>query len=236
MLMDKIENICGIITSYIFRILNPFKKLIITTEAQVHIFNNQQAVKILKKHKHIEAFYLFKQYLNVINEGSVWADQDFKSSSHFYNPKYKKGLFGQPHSLKVTGKYYKKAVHAWKKNDKEEAMFYLGACVHIIQDLTIPHHVNIKLFDCHRKYENFVKTTYDIVREYKTEKEPIIFNDIRSYIEYNAHKAMMIYKKYNRINDKRLKFYKWTRVNLPLSQRTTAGCFLMFLDDVDYFV
>ncbi|MFP4698256.1 MAG: zinc dependent phospholipase C family protein [Eubacteriales bacterium] len=231
----KIEKYYGVISNYVFRLLNPFKKIIMNTEAQVHKFNNEQAVSLLKKHYYNREHQLFKYYLIYINNGSVWADQDFKSSSHFYNPLAMKGLFGQPHSKKMTIGYYKKAIRAWNKNNIEKSMFYLGACVHILQDLTVPHHVVNRLLDSHRKYENFVRSTFDIVREYKTDKRPIIFNDLNTYIEYNADKALKLYINSNHLEEKRLKYYKWTKVNLPLSHRTTAGCFLMFLNDVGFY-
>jgi phospholipase C len=233
--IKRVEDAYGVITSYTFRALNPFKKMIIHTEAQVHKFNNREAVKLLKTYGYIKEYYLFRYYLMYMNNGTKWADQDFKSSSHFYNPFIMKGLFGQPHSKRMTIKYYKKAKAAWKHKNYEKAMFFLGASTHIIQDLTVPHHVVNRLLDSHRQYENFVKLTYDIVKDYRTDQPPIVFSNIEEYVEYNAGIAYNLYKRYNHLRDKRVKYYKWTRVNLPLSHRTTAGCFLMFLEDVGYY-
>lgn len=234
-IFNRFESFYGELTCVLFRLINPFKKRIIKTEAKVHLFNNKQAVLLLKKYGYEDEFYLYDYYLKYINKGSVWADQDFRSASHFYNPIHKRGLFGQQHSAKVINQYYKKALKYWKKDKKNIAMFYLGACVHIIQDLTIPQHVIIRLFESHRRYENFVKLTYDIVEKYISSQPPILFDNINDYIDNNSKKALKLYKKNKHLNDQRLMFYKWTIVNLPLSQRTTAGCFLMFLKDVDYY-
>ncbi|TCT16806.1 phospholipase C [Natranaerovirga pectinivora] len=229
-----VEELYGILTNFIFRCLNPFKKIMIKTEAKVHKFNNKQAVLILKENGFTQEYYLFKYYLLYINNGSLWADLDFKSSSHFYSPFINKGLFGQPNSRRTANKYYDKAKKAWKKQNFEKAMFYLGACTHIIQDLTVPQHVVVKLLDDHRPYENYVKFTYKNVAEYKTIKEPIILSNVDNYLNFNALKAIKSYKKYRHLG-KRSKFHMWSIHNLPLAQRTTAGCFITFLEDVGYY-
>lgn len=76
-----------------FWILNPFKKIIIKTECQVHVHINQHALTILKNDKHMAEYRFFSNTINKINEGAVWADQDFKSSNHFYHPYKKKEDF-----------------------------------------------------------------------------------------------------------------------------------------------
>ena len=73
----------------IFRILNPLKKMIIKTECQVHKHINLHALTILKNDQFLDSYFFYRDYTDEINKGAVWADQDFKSSNHFYNP-YKK--------------------------------------------------------------------------------------------------------------------------------------------------
>jgi phospholipase C len=85
----KLESVIHKFLKTIFWILNPFKKLIITTECQVHKHINMHALIILKNDQFLEPYYFYRDYLEEINKGAVWADQDFKSSNHFYNP-YKK--------------------------------------------------------------------------------------------------------------------------------------------------
>lgn len=65
------------------------KKKIIKTECLVHKQINQHALIILKNDKYEEQYDFFMEFIEPLNEGAVWADQDFKSSNHFYNP-YKK--------------------------------------------------------------------------------------------------------------------------------------------------
>jgi len=95
-----------------------------------------------------------------LNKGVTWADQDLKSANHFYNPDRKKGLYGNNNALSLAVTYYNKALEYWYDLQPNLAMFYLGAAVHLVQDMTVPHHANVRLLDNHRQYENFIKRTY----------------------------------------------------------------------------
>lgn len=227
-----LEKIYGQSFKKILKIINPVKKIIITTECEVHLFNNHHAIMLLKKYNYDEAYAFFKSHIKDINKGSVWADQDFKSINHFYNPYKKKGLFGHGHSLELAENYYNIALGLYLKNDIKAAMFYFGACIHIIQDLTIPQHVNIRLLDNHRQYENFVKYTFDIVKEYISEDPPILLDNPKAYIEYNARIAIRIGNKYYKENSRKLRFHKITLTSLPLAQSTSAGAMILFLNDI----
>ncbi len=63
--------------------------MIVHTECQVHIHINRHALDILRNDGFQEAYRFYSRHMESINRGAVWADQDFKSSNHFYNP-YKK--------------------------------------------------------------------------------------------------------------------------------------------------
>lgn len=231
--MKNFELYYGKAFRSVLKAVNPFKKKVIKTEAKVHQFINVHALNILKANAYIMEFNEFKRHIEIINKGAVWADQDFKSINHFYNPTKKKGLYGHGNALKLTQKYYKIVIDSFKENDIEKSMFYLGAAVHIIQDLTIPQHVNIRLLDNHRQYENFVKTAYDKVKDFGTLDKPIVFDEIEDFVRFNTKVALRIYKQFKKIKDDNLRFYKTTRCSLPLAQRTTAGCLIMFLRKVN---
>ena len=87
----RLESIFHKLLKSIFWFLNPFKKLIVKTECQVHKHINLHALTILKNDNFLEQYYFFRDSLDEINKGAIWADQDFKSSNHFYNP-YKKKM------------------------------------------------------------------------------------------------------------------------------------------------
>lgn len=230
--MKSIELYYGQAFRSILKAVNPFKKTIIKTEAKVHQFINNYAFNILEENGYDAEFKEFEDYIDIINKGAVWADQDFKSINHFYNPRKKKGLYGHGNALKLVEKYYRTALDSYEENNVEKSMFYLGASVHIIQDLTIPQHVNIRLLDNHRQYENFVKIAYDKVKDFRTLDKPILFDRIEDYVRFNTRVALRIHKQFKEIQDDDLRFYKVTRCSLPLSQRTTAGCLIMFFRQI----
>ena len=225
------EKIYGIVITFLFLLVNPYKNLFVHTECEVHLFNNLHALKLLRQYGYTNAYKLMKTYWRPIQKGSVWADQNFKSTGHFYNPKQNKGMFGQSNALKLAEGYYKKALYFYKNNQPEKAFFYFGACIHIIQDLTVPQHVRIRLLNHHRSYENFVKYTYDLVKEYRTSSPPIILPDVRTYLDYNARVAIKIDQAYYKTTPLKIRFFKQTLSSLPLAQCTTAGCMITFFID-----
>ena len=87
--MDFIETNYNRVLKLIFSAANPAKKLIIKTHCAVHQFININALNILENDIYVREFNFFFNYITDINEGAIWADQDFKSSNHFYNPNTK---------------------------------------------------------------------------------------------------------------------------------------------------
>ncbi|OPJ55064.1 zinc dependent phospholipase C family protein [Alkalithermobacter paradoxus] len=215
-----------------FAAINPLKKRVINTHCKVHKFINVQAIKILKNDKRMEEFNFFVKYIVPINDGAVWADQDFKSNGHFYSTKTKKGLYGGNNAMHLAQDYYNSAIKFWNINDEYNSMFYLGACIHIIQDMTIPQHANIKLLDNHKQYETFVKRTYRYISDFKCEESAYILDTVDEYIRFNARVAMKIYRKFKHIKEDNERFYRISRCGIPLAQRTSAGAMIMFFKDI----
>ncbi len=230
--MDFIEKTYSSILTFCLYILNPFKKIFISTECKIHKLINLQAIKILMNDNYIKAFEFYGENISSINFGAYWADQDFKSSFHLYNPNTNKGLYGRKNAMDITVEYYNKAVNLWRDNKKSRSMIYLGAALHIVQDMTIPQHANVRLLDNHRQYEQFIKKTYFNISEFRAEKGTYKFNSIYDYIKFNSTCALNIYKETKNINEKELKYYTIAQNTLPLAQKTTAGCMLMFYNNV----
>lgn len=226
--MSLFESAYGNFLRISFAMINPLKKSVIKTQCKVHKFINFTALNILKNDNFIKEYSLFDEYLDSINEGAVWADQDFKSTSHFYNPYTKKGLYGRRNALDLSFKYYNSAINLWRINEKDKAMFYLGAALHILQDMVIPQHANVRLLDNHKQYETFVKRTYKYVQEFKVESGAYILDSFEEYIRLNARTAIKLYKRFRIIDDDEQRFYRTTRCILPLAERTTAGCMITF--------
>lgn len=230
--MNVVESTYGNLLRASFLILNPFKKAVIKTQCKVHKFLNIQALKILKNDHYVNAYDFFGKFIMSMNDGAVWADQDFKSSGHFYNPHKKKGMYGAQNAMKLGQEYYQKALDLWGIDEPEKSIFYLGAALHIIQDMTIPQHANIRLLDNHRQYENFVKRTYQYCNAFKVEHGAYRLHTIDEYIRFNARVALKVYKKFKEIPDAELRYYRTTKCTLPLAARTTAGCMLTFYDAI----
>ncbi len=228
--MNIVESIYGNALRYSFAFLNPFKKLIIETQCEVHKFINHQALEILKNEFYMDKYYFYHHFIYDINEGAVWADQDFKSSNHFYNPRTEKGLYGRRNAMDLSLEYLEKCCSLIKIGDYHRAMFYFGATLHLIQDMTIPQHANVRLLDNHRQYENFIKKTYQHMDEFKAETGAYQLNCLQKYMKFNARVAMKIYRKFKSIKEDKERFYKMTACILPLAERTTAGFMIHFFN------
>ncbi|MFI3210417.1 MAG: zinc dependent phospholipase C family protein [Peptostreptococcaceae bacterium] len=228
----KIENAYGNALHKTFKVFNPIKKSIITTDCITHINIQKQSLNILKLYEYEDQYKFFNLYSSEINNGLVWADQDFKSYNHFYNPITKKGLYGyEENALTVCEKYYKKAIDLFE-TDICDSLFYFGASCHLLHDMTIPQHAKGKLLDNHRPFEIFVKSNYHKVKRYKSHECPIILDNVKDYIDHNSLYAMKIDKNYQKVKDLNSKFYFISIKTVTMAQRSGAGFMLMFFDEV----
>lgn len=230
----NLESIYGNTLQYAFIALNPFKKMIIETKCEVHKDINLQALNILRNDRYMKEYQFFRRFINDINAGTTWADQDFKSSNHFYNPLTKKGLYGRNNAMNLAKEYFQKSTYFIKIGDIHRAMFYLGSIIHLIQDMTIPQHANIRLLDNHKQYESFVKDTYKHMKEFHAQTGAYQLKSLENYIKFNGKTAIEIYKRFKNIPKDEIRFYKISSCALPLAERTTAGFMLLFFRKMFY--
>ncbi|MEG1310842.1 MAG: zinc dependent phospholipase C family protein [Romboutsia sp.] len=229
----KIEKAYAMALSNTFKVVNPIKKTVIKTNCEVHLYIQQNAVDILNNEGCDKEYRFFKQYLPQVNQGLVWADQDFKSYHHFYNPTEKRGKFGyEENAMTVCKSYYNKALKYFAYGNYQRCMFYFGAACHIIQDLTIPQHAKGRLLDNHRQFEVYVKSNYKRIKRFKALDSPLILNSIEEYANYNSTNALYIDHMYREIEDLGTRFYLTASNSLILSQKSSAGCMLMFYKDL----
>lgn len=111
-------------------------------------------------------------------------------------------------------------------------MFYFGAALHLVQDMTVPQHANIRLLDNHRQYENYIKRSYKYVKEFQVETGAYLLDSIEDYIRFNTRVAIRINKHFKNIADEEERFYRIARCGLPLAQRTTAGAMVLFFREI----
>ena len=228
-----IEKSYSKVMKKIFKISNPIKKQIIKTECKVHKFINNQAIVILKNDGYLNEYMYYSSYIKDINAGAVWADQDYKSSNHFYNPESEKGLYGFSNAHKECLHYYAKALTKYMLDDNRCAMHYLGAACHLVQDVTVPQHVNIRLLKNHRKYEQWVIKMYDHHNEFKVTDSGIYLNSVKAYMDFNSKVALKAYTDYENEGDQNVRFYKTTLIILTTAQKTTAGLLVNFYKDIE---
>lgn len=228
---SKFERTYGKLFKYALSAVNPFKKIIFQAECNIHKFINRRAIEILKNDGFQDAYSFFSDHIVELNSGVVWADQDFKSINHFYSASKKRGLYGHSNALSLGIEYYDKALKHWKIGDIDRAIFFLGAAVHIVQDMTVPQHANIRLLDSHRRFEEFIRQTYVNTPRYVVDQGGYYLSSMEEFIRCNAHTAMKIYRKLKNIRNEEKRFYNISRFILPLAQRTTAGCLLKFYRD-----
>jgi len=227
-----VENSYGKLFKYTMKAINPVKKAIITTDCKVHRIINIQALAILKSDKKDQQFKFFSQYITELNMGVVWADQDFKSSGHFYSPIKNRGLYGNTNALTLASNYYTFALGHYGAGDVKRSMFFLGAAAHLVQDMTVPQHANIKLLHEHHKFEKFVRDTYMSTPEYLVYEDGCYLSDIKEFIRQNAVSAIKASKRFDKITDDVRRYYELTKYVLPLAQKSTAGLLSMFYEDM----
>lgn len=226
-----VEYSYGKLFQYTMKAINPFKKAIMTTECIVHKVINIQALEILHNDKYEEQYNLFNQFLRELNLGVVWADQDFKSSGHFYNPIKERGLYGNTNALTLADNYYTFALSYWNSGDIKRAMFFLGAAAHLVQDMTVPQHANIQLLQEHHKFEKFVRDTFYDNPDYTASSKGCYLESVEEFIRHNAHCSIKANRRLSSISQDEERYYTLAQYTLPLAQRSTAGLFSMFYKD-----
>lgn len=230
--MYGVERAYSYIYKNLLKAVNPIKKKIIKTECEVHKFINNQSLIVLKNDGYLNAHRLMQTYIEDINSGVVWADQDLKSSNHFYNPITNRGMYGNSNAKKECIAYYTKALDEYFYGDKKNAMFYLGAACHLLQDLTVPQHASVKLLSEHRSYENWVISMHTHYKEFYLESGGIYLNSLKTFIDVVSKKTLITYSKYKDEKDTQIKYYKITKVSLLMAQRGTAGLMYKFYYDI----
>ena len=227
-----VEKSYGRLLGYVRSLANPIKRTIVVTECKIHKFINIQALEILKNDKFYDAYSFFSDYILQLNEGVTWADQDLKSMGHFYNPYKKKGLYGNKNAMSLGVEYYGRAIKDWRAGNIESSMFYLGASIHLVQDMTVPQHANIRLLDNHKQYETFIKRSYLKFPAFTVFKGGYYYmSSIDEAIACNARNAIKIFSRLKAIDNETKRFYIITKFILPLAQKSSAGCLLMFYRD-----
>lgn len=228
----RIEAGYGKAVSGVLYVVNPVKKMMMKTNCTVHKFITMQAIMILKNDGYSEESSYFRTYISSINKGVHWADQDFKSSNHFYHYEKEKGLYGRSDLLTEAIKYYNKALNLYDADEIQKAMFYLGAASHLIQDATVPHHVNNQLLKSHRAFELWIVSRLMSDFSFAAYSGTRKYDRVEDYIVNNAALANEVYRKNINVSGKDKRYGNIAVEILHEAQRTTAGLMLNFYNDI----
>lgn len=230
---NMFESGYGKTLSGVFYVVNPIKKRVLKTNCTVHKYIILQAVEILKNDGLSKEYEFFKKYIKNINEGVTWADQDFKSSNHFYHLEKGRGLYGFSDALTECSKYYNHAINYFDAGDIQKAMFYFGAACHLVQDATVPHHVNNKLLKSHRKFELWIVSKLMSDYSFEAFSNLVKYEKVEDYIVNNAVMANSTYLKYRNLKNKEERYAAIAISIVKEAQRTSAGLMINFYNDIE---
>jgi phospholipase C len=228
----KIEKHYGNAVRSIMSKVNPIKKLLIKTNCTVHKYINMRAMEIVKQEGYEDIYRFFLKYMSQLNEGVTFADQDFKSTNHFYHYLEGKGLYGFSNALIECEKYYKMAINYAAAGDISKAVFYFGAACHLIQDSTVPHHVNNRLLKSHRAFEMWILEKLVSGYAFSTSDKSKRYEDISKYIKANALMSNNAYVKFRNIDNTEIRYTRISNKIIPEAESTTAGFMLDFYEAV----
>lgn len=208
--------------------VNPIKKLIIKPKCISHKYINNKALQLLRNEGYEKEYRYYYRYIENINAGVTWADQDLKSVNHFYHFEKRRGLYGFSNALEECKKYYNKAISHLELGDVPGSMFFFGAACHLIQDATVPQHVNNKLLKKHRNFELWIIGQILSGHKFQTKEGIKRCESVDEYIKTNALIANKIYFRFNNMKDKEEKYMKIASLIIKEAQMTTAGFMLDF--------
>lgn len=193
-----------------------------------HKFCNEKALELLQKCTDKKIQPIMKDNLPALQSGVVWADLNFKSVNHFFNPLTKKGLWKFPSAVYVFIFYLSKARQSAMRQDSFNTFFYLGAAAHILQDMTVPHHACGCLFSGHKKFENWVQAHLNDFSFLTCDTWPSCRNPIRLILS-NAKTAAVFMPLVSDISTED-EYYHSARILLLLAQTSSAALFEWFIE------
>lgn len=159
-----------------------------TAPSSVHSFCTTQGIEILRNDENMRLSNELEQYLEILNKGNTWSDEGFKSIHHFYNPKTERGIMGLMGADQVLMDNVYQGQQAIKQGKREMGIFYIGAALHLIQDLCVPHHALGHLLKGHGEYENWILKHYQSFGVY--EKGIYDYENPVDLLKHNGLKAI----------------------------------------------
>ncbi|MCL6448246.1 MAG: zinc dependent phospholipase C family protein [Armatimonadetes bacterium] len=199
---------------------------LVDSKGITHLFCNEQAIVILSEDGFCQEADLLRKNLEAINQGTCWADRGWKCLAHYLDPDTQKGLGPWPSAAREGNSYFEQALMLWKQGRQTGAFFYLGAVLHLIQDLCVPHHANGVAFDGHQNLEKWARENRHAF-QVKSNGLYGLAGEPEQWIYNNARVAKRFYRP-DLMGNREFLHYA-VGLLLPLAQRTTAGFMQYFI-------
>lgn len=201
---------------------------ILDSPGVTHEFCNRQAVNVLKKDGLDSCAAFFTRYLQQLNAGVYWADSGWKNTGHYFEPVTAKGLWKFKSAMEEFRIYYQQALQWMDKQNPGRAVFFLGAAVHLLQDLCVPHHARAKLFGGHKEYEQWAEEHH---ADYATAANGR-YEELRNPQLGLLGNALIAADLWGWVNETANagSYHRATAVLLPLAQTSTAGLLHRFFE------
>ncbi|WP_407307062.1 zinc dependent phospholipase C family protein [Desulfosporosinus sp. SB140] len=118
--------------------VGPFQ-ILLDAPSPTHGYCLQEAYNVLEHDGKEEVVAYFRPYDELLKRGLFWADQGWKNVCHYFFDSEKRGGLRWPGADAECQYYFNKAITTCQQN-LSKGMFYLGAALHLVQDMCVPHH------------------------------------------------------------------------------------------------
>ncbi|MHB8125551.1 MAG: zinc dependent phospholipase C family protein [Desulfitobacteriaceae bacterium] len=187
----------------------------------IHIHCLDQAFNVLERDGKEEIAIFFKQHRLSLKKGLFWADRGWKNVSHFYQKPGRHDKLQWPGATSECQYYFNKGFAVFPK-DSSKGMFYLGAALHLVQDMCVPHHSLGIIFDGHKEFENWATLHWH--KYIDTDGIYLPFEHPVQWIKHNANSSAPLYPLVSLIQGcSESSYQKAAEKLIPLTIATTAG-------------
>ncbi|MDA8228257.1 MAG: zinc dependent phospholipase C family protein [Desulfitobacterium hafniense] len=192
-----------------------------------HVYFLEQAYSVLENDGKERIASFFRPYHKQIHKGLLWADHGWKNVSHYYSKPDQEGSQNWPGATAEAQYYFNKSLSFLTK-DVFKGMFFLGACLHLIQDMCVPHHSKGIIFDGHKEFETWATENWK-KHSVTSGGLYLAFSHPSQWIEYNARISEDYYPLVSlRAKCDEATYKEAAQSLIPLTIRTTSG----FLDSM----
>ena len=190
-----------------------------------HVHCLEQAYIALKHDGKEDVVRLFNAYHSTLTKGLYWADRGWKNANHFYSHPDKHGIISWPGATTECQYYFNRAFTFFPTN-VDKGMFFLGAALHLVQDMCVPHHSLGIVFDGHKEFETWASLNWH--KFPATSGMYLPFSHPAQWIDHNASISAPLYPLVSQNEGCSEKSYKKaSEILIPLTIATSAG-FLNF--------